>query len=189
VQFQDELLPGSCRPWVAIERPEVIVPGGATLRYRFEVAVPADAAAGECRFGIMIEGAEPSLAVTNGLQLPVTGRIGVIVYVRIGDAAPILEVFGPKIVRLNAQEVPTLRIHNSGNAHGRMSGFLTGTDAKGISYDFTPSDFPILPHEERDLFLTPSNGKEDHPILTFPVRVKGRLEWGSEHTELDQLFE
>lgn len=189
VQFQDELLPGSCRPWVAIERPEVIVPGGATVRYRFEVAVPADAAAGECRFGIMIEGAEPSFALTNGLQLPVTGRIGVIVYVRIGDAAPVLEVFGPKIVRLNGQDVPTLRVHNSGNAHGRMSGFLTGTDAKGVSYDFTPSDFPILPHEQGDLFLTPSNGKEDHPTLTFPVRVKGRLEWGNEHTELDQLFE
>jgi hypothetical protein len=189
VQFQEELQPGSCRPWVALERPEVVVPGGATMRYRFEVAIPVGAVAGECRFGILIEGAEPSIAQANGLQLPVTGRIGVIVYVTVGDAAPILEVFGPKIVRLNGQEIPTLRVHNSGNAHGRVSGFLTGTDARGVSYDFTPSDFPILPHEERELFLTPSNGKEDHPTLTFPVTVKGTLEWGNERTELDQQFE
>ncbi|MGH8209717.1 MAG: hypothetical protein ACREU6_08985, partial [Steroidobacteraceae bacterium] len=163
VNFQDELSPGSCRPWVAIERPEVVVPGGATLRYRFEVAIPADAPAGECRFGVLIEGAEPSIAQSKGLELPVTGRIGVIVYVTIGDGAPNLELFGPAITMLNGQKIPTLRIYNSGTAHGRMSGFLTGTDARGIKYDFTPSDFPILPREVRQVFLTPSTGKDDHP--------------------------
>jgi hypothetical protein len=189
VQFQDELLADSCRPWVSIERPEILVPGGATMRYRFEVSVPPGVSATECRFGILIEGSEPSIAQSSGLQLPVTGRIGVIVYVTVGDAAPILEVFGTQIVHLNGQDVPTLRLHNSGNAHGRVSGFLTGTDAKGVSYDFTPSDFPILPHEERELFLTPSNGRDEHPTLTFPVTVKGTLEWGNQRTELDQLFE
>src|ERR1700682_330671 len=179
VNFQDELQADSCRPWVAIERPEVVVPGGATLRYRFEVAVPADAPAGECRFAVMIEGAEPSIAKSSGMDLPVTGRIGVIVYVTIGDGEPDLELLGPKITTLNGQQVPTLRVHNGGSAHGRMGGFLTGKDAKGISYDFTPADFPILPHEEREVFLTPSTTKDDHPTLTFPVTVKGTLEWGN----------
>src|SRR6202167_4145549 len=76
VTFRDDLQPDSCRPWVAIERPEVVVPGGGTLRYRFEVNVPADAPAGECRFAVMIEGAEPSIARSNGVNMPVTGRIG-----------------------------------------------------------------------------------------------------------------
>ncbi len=189
VTFQDDLQPGSCRPWVAIERPEVVVPGGGTLRYRFEVAVPADAPSGECRFAVMIEGAEPSVASSNGLTMPVTGRIGVIVYVTIGDGAPDMEVLGPKVAALNGQQVPTLRVHNGGNAHGRVTGFLTGTDAKGISYDFMPSDFPILPHEEREVFLTPSTPADDHPTLTFPVTVKGTLEWGDHKTELNQRFE
>src|ERR1700722_16481594 len=109
VNFHDELQPGSCRPWVAIERPEVVVPGGATLRYRFEVTVPADAPAGECRFAVMIEGAEPSIAKRNGRDLPVTGRIGVIVYVTVGNGAPDLEVFGPTISTLNGQQIPALR--------------------------------------------------------------------------------
>ena len=189
VSFEDALQPGSCRPWVAIERPEVVVPGGGALRYRFEVTVPADAAAGECRFAMMVEGAEPSIARSKGLDVPVTGRIGVIVYVTIGDGAPVLEVFGPKIATLNGQRIPTLRIHNAGTAHGRMSGFLTGTDAKGVAYDFTPSDFPVLPQEEREVFLTPSTATDDHPTLAFPVRVKGTLEWGDHKTELDQQFE
>jgi hypothetical protein len=189
VNFQDELQADSCRPWVAIERPEVVVPGGGTLRYRFEVNVPADAPPGECRFAVMIEGAEPSIARSQGLDMPVTGRIGVIVYLTVGDGAPDLEIFGPKIVSLNGQQTPTLSVHNSGSAHGRMTGFLTGKDAKGVSYDFTPSDFPILPHEQRDVFLTPSTATDDHPTLTFPVTVKGTLEWGKQRTELNQTFE
>jgi hypothetical protein len=189
VNFRDEIEPGSCRPWVAIERPEVVVPGGGTLRYRFEVNVPADAPSGECRFALMIEGAEPSIARSKGLDMPVTGRIGVIVYLTIGDGSPNLELFGSKISALNGQQIPALRVHNSGNAHGRMSGFLTGVDAKGISYDFTPSDFPILPHEEREVFLTPSTATDDHPTLTYPVTVKGTLEWGKQRTELNQQFQ
>ncbi len=189
VSFHDDLQEDSCRPWVALERPEVVVPGGGTLRYRIEVTVPADAPAGECRFAVMIEGDQPSIARSNGLNVPVTGRIGVIIYLTVGGGAPDLEVLGPMTAKLNGQQVPTLRVHNAGNAHGRMSGFLTGTDAKGVSYDFTPSDFPILPHEEREVFLTPSTPANDHPTLTFPVTVKGTLEWGEHKTELNQLFE
>lgn len=189
VTFQDELQPDSCRQWVTLERPDVVVPGGATLRYRFELKVPADAQPGECRFAVMIEGADPSMAMNKGVLMPVTGRIGVIVYAVIGGGAPDLEVLAPLVATLNGQQVPTLRVHNSGTAHGRMSGFLTGTDAKGVSYDFTPADFPILPHEEREVFLTPSTGSDEHPTLTFPVTVKGTLEWGDRKTELNQRFE
>jgi fimbrial chaperone protein len=189
VNFREELQPGSCRPWVALERPEVVVPGAGTLRYRFEVTVPADAPAGECRFAVMIEGAEPSIARSQGLDVPVTGRIGVIVYVTIGDGAPKLELFGPTVATLNGQRIPALRVHNSGNAHGRMGGFLRGTDASGVAYDFTPSDFPILPGEQREVFLTPSNGTEERPTLNFPVTVKGTLEWADQKMKLDQNFE
>jgi hypothetical protein len=189
VAFQDALQPDSCRPWVAIERPEVTLPGGGTIRYRFEVQVPNDAPAGECRFGILVEGEEPAIAQTGALRIPVAGRIGIIVYVIVGDGKPKIEVFGPQVVTLNGQKVPALRVHNSGNAHARMSGFLTGADAKGIQYDFNPSDLPILPGEVRDLFLTPSTSDNDHPTLTFPVTVRGTLEWGNQSTELDERFE
>ena len=137
----------------------------------------------------MVEGAEPSIAHSQGLDVPVTGRIGVIVYVTIGNGAPNLELLGPKVVTLNGQRIPALRVHNAGNAHGRMGGFLRGTDARGVAYDFTPSDFPILPGEQREVFLTPSNGTDEHPTLSFPVTVKGTLEWADQKTKLDQVFE
>jgi len=150
--------------------------------------VPADAEPGECRFAIMIEGDEPSLARAGQMQLPVTGRIGVIVYVTIGDAQPQIEMFGPEVVTLNGRQVPALRVHNSGTAHTRMSGFLTGKDATGRTYDFTPSDFPILPGEIREVFLTPSTTENPNPILTFPVSVQGTLEWANQSAQLDERF-
>ncbi len=189
VTFRDELQPDSCRPWVALERPEALLSAGATMRYRFEMAVPADAPAGECRFGVLIEGKEPAIARTAGLRLPIAGRIGVIVYVTIGDATPRLEVIGPKTVSLNGRLLPALRVRNAGTAHGRMSGFLSGTDATGARYDFNPSDFPILPGAETDVYLTPSTASNDQPTLTFPVTVQGTLEWGQQKTEINQRFE
>jgi hypothetical protein len=98
-------------------------------------------------------------------------------------------VLGPKILNLNGRPTPTLRIHNSGTAHARLSGFLVGRDAKGTRYDFNPSDFPILPGEVADVYLIPSTASDDQPTLFFPVKVTGTLEWGNQKTELDETFE
>ena len=189
VSFHDELQPGSCRPWVALERPEISLPGGATIRYRFEVQVPKDAPAGECRFGILIEGEEPAMAEAGAVKIPVIGRIGVIVYVTVGDAKADLDVLGPEVVTLNGQKLPAVRVHNGGTAHTRMSGFLSGRDVKGVKYDFNPSDLPILPGEVREVLLTPSTPGNDHPTLAFPVTVQGTLEWDNQRTELNERFE
>jgi hypothetical protein len=188
VNFHDELLPGSCRPWVAIERPNVTLPAGGTIHYRFEVQVPPDTQPTECRFAIMVEADEPSMTQAGAVQLPIVGRIAVIVYVTVGNAAPQIEVFGPEVVTLNGQRVPALKVHNTGNAHTRMSGFLTGRDAAGKKYDFTPSDLPILPGETRDVVLTPSSSDNQNPTLSFPVSVQGTMEWSNQSTQLDEHF-
>jgi len=188
VVFHDELQPDSCRPWVAIERPLVSLAAGATIRYRFEVQIPPEAPAGECRFALMVEADEPTLATTGAVQLPIVGRIAVIVYVTVGDAAAQIEMFGPEVLTVNGQRVPALRVHNAGNAHTRLSGFLSGKDASGRSYDFTPSDFPILPGEVRTVFLTPSTADKKQPTLAFPVNVRGTLEWADQRADLDEHF-
>jgi hypothetical protein len=189
VIFQDQLQPGSCRPWVAIERPQISLPGGATIRYRFEVQVPKDTPAGECRFGILIEAEEPTVTQAGAVKIPVVGRIGIIVYMSVGDARADIDVLGTDVVTLNGERIPAVRVHNGGNAHARMSGFLSGKDIKGVKYDFSPSDLPILPGEVREVFLTPSTPDNEHPTLAFPVTVQGTLEWGHQKTELNERFE
>lgn len=189
VEFQDTLAPGSCRPWVALERSEVTLPGGATIRYRYEVQVPADAAPGECRFAILVEGEDPAMARTGALTVPLAGRIGIIVYLIVGGARPAIEFFGPQLQTVNGQTIPALRVHNAGNAHTRFTGFLYGTDASGTRYDFNPSTLPVLPGEVRQVLLMPSTPGNEHPKLTFPVTIEGTLEWGDQTTKLHERFE
>ncbi len=189
VTFHDDLRAGSCRPWVAIERGQVQVPPSGRQRYRFEIAVPADAPAGECRFALLIEGEDPVKAQSSGLLIPVTGRLGVIVYVAVGDARPQLEIVEPTTVDVNGQRVPALRVRNIGNAHGRLSGFLSGTDAKGREFEFTPSSFPILPGETRTIALAPAAAREDGSGVAFPITVRGQVEWDNGRVDFDRRFD
>ena len=188
VTFSDALAPGSCRPWVGMEAPEITLGGNAKRRYRFEVAVPADAPAGECRFAIMIEGDPEKLK--GNMAIPVSGRIGVIVYLTIGDAAAQLQVAGHHVGIVDGNTVPVLSVHNAGNAHGRLDGYVSGTDASGKRYAFAPGTFPIMPGETRDIALVPEPDETgaQAPVIAYPVQLKGRLDWGSQHLDVDASF-
>jgi hypothetical protein len=191
VIFDDELQPGSCRPWVAIERRELVVAPRLPYRFRFEVAPPAGQAPVECRFAIMFEGKDASYAGPSA-SIPIGARIGVIVYVSVGDVAPELSLKGARVEVRNGQPVAVIDVANSGTAHGRLDGFLSGTDAQGQTLDVTAESTPILPGETRTIALKlTKTGTSDAPAqVVFPLAVKGKLEWGkSRSTELDQRFE
>lgn len=189
VSIHEELQPRSCRPWVAIERPTMEVPPGGRLRYRFEVSPPADAGAGECRFAILIEGDDPAVARGENFSLPVRGRIAVIVYVAVGDAAPKLEIDKAAVAQVNGQPTPVITVRNVGNAHGRLSGFLTGTDAQGRRFDITPSALPILPGETRQVTLTAVNDRNEAIALPLPITIRGNLEWSGGRLPFERRFE
>jgi hypothetical protein len=188
VTFSDELAADSCRPWVAIERRELVIEAGARYRYRFEITPPAGTPARECRFAIMVEGLEPT-QVQGSLSFPVGGRIGVIVYAAIGDAAPLLELAGTRVVTVSGQPVAVVDVRNRGNAHGRLEGFVNGTDADGARFEMAPSDLPILPGETRAVAINPvvEDGKTA-PVVRFPLVVRGKLEWGKNSVPLDARF-
>lgn len=189
--FFDELQPGSCRPWVAIERRELIMAGGRPYRFRFEVNVPADAPAGECRFAIMLEGQEQLTRMASGPPIPFSARLGIVVYAAIGGAAPELSVAGAAVQAVNGQPTPILQIRNSGTAHGRVGGFLTGTDASNTALEFSPANTPILPGETRGIALaaTRPGDPDTAAAIRFPVTVRGKLEWGKGKTHnIEQLF-
>lgn len=183
--FSQALAPGSCRPWVGIESSEVRIAPGAKRRYRFEVAVPADAPRGECRFAIMVEG-EPGVP-QGGVPLPVSGRIGVIVYLAIGDAAPVLEVMRVDGIDLNGQRVPAVTVRNTGDMHARLDGWLAGVDGAGMRVVLVPDNSPVLPGMTRTLPLLPQaeDGTSPPPAITWPLRIKGRLDADRQRLEVD----
>lgn len=181
VDFRSDTLDAnSCRPWVKVERHTVRVAGKGKRRYRFEVEIPADAADGLCRFALLIEpaGDLAVVAPASGIQLPIQGRLGVIVYVRIGNAAPKISLEGLELREVAGRTTPFAVFRNDGNAHGRPEGVLSGSDASGKAYDFTVAPLPILPGERRAVPMWPQDDPDGKPAkVAKPVRIKGTLEW------------
>lgn len=181
--FYDTLQPGSCRPWVTIERKEVTVARGTRVRYRFEVAAPADAAPQECRFALMIESKPQEVMTSETSSFPMNGRIAVIVYVAVGSARAVLEAGDSSVAAFDGRPTPMLAVRNSGNATGRLSGILNGVDAAGAVLEFTPENLPILPGQTRRIALQayepgPRSAASAAPSLKWPLSLRGVLEYG-----------
>jgi hypothetical protein len=188
VSFSNELAADSCRPWVAIERRELTLEPGARYRFRFEITPPPGTAPRECRFAIMVEGLDPA-RVQGPLSFPVSGRIGVIVYAAIGGAAPRLEIVGTRVETLQGQPTAVLDVRNTGNAHGRLEGFVNGRDAGGARLELSPTDLPVLPGETRRIPLNPvADEGRPAPVVRFPLQVQGQLESGKDRLPLDMSF-
>lgn len=189
VTFSETLTEGSCRPWVSIESREIMPPPGRRVGFRVQVDVPPDVPPQECRFALLIEGDDQIVQNASGLSMPVAGRIGVIFYVAVAGAAPVLEIASAGVREVNGARLPVLKVKNSGNAHGRLSAFLSGTDAKGQNLDFTPSTFPILPGETRFVELSATTRRGEVARVAYPVTVRGQIEWGDQRTPFEQRFE
>jgi hypothetical protein len=195
VQFFDELQPGSCRPWVALERRELTIAANNKVRFRIQVSPPADAPVTECRFAVMIEGLDTSRVSPGSVSFPVSGRIGVIVYAGMDGTKAQLSIVSQSVVpgKDGKEGVPTLSVRNEGNAHGRLAGLLTGVDAKGQRLDFSPNTLPILPGQTRpiSLLVNPDpNALKEAPLprIAFPITIKGNLEWGGRNQAFEATF-
>lgn len=186
--FYDTLQPGSCRPWVAIERQEVTVASNARVRYRFEVSPPAGTTPQECRFALMIESKPQEVKTGETSSFPMNGRIGVIVYVSVGGATAVLEPGVASAGQFEGRPAALLMVHNSGNATGRLSGILEGTDGSGAAIEFTPEGVPILPGQTRQIALQPyeavprgsgaASAGAPQRQLKWPLNLRGVLEYG-----------
>jgi hypothetical protein len=189
VKFQDALAPGSCRPWVALERRELQLAPDGRYRFRFEVTPPPGTPRGECRFAIMIEGKDTTPVDQGGFKFPVAGRIGVIAYVHVGGAEPKLVVGKASVREAAGARQAVLEVRNDGDATGRLEGFLTAVDSGGAEFEVAPESVPILPGATRLVAINPvvEDGKKP-PAIQYPLTVKGTLEWGKNRETLELRF-
>jgi hypothetical protein len=202
VVLSEALKQGSCRPWVAIERRQTVLPGRAQLRYRFEVTPPPGTPATECRFAIVISGGDRQVSPAENVAFPVSGQIALIVYVAVGDVRPALQITKADVVELNGTPTPVIMVENTGTAHGRLAAFLSGTDAAGIKREFSPQTLPILPGETRMIALTPDvagdaieaqvEGARDDAVarpIVFPLSMSGTINDGINSFRFEGVFE
>lgn len=187
--FSDELAPNSCRPWVALEKRELALAANGKIRLRFEITPPADAASAECRFAVMIEGLEQVIKTEGAISFPVSGRVAVVVYAIVGNAAPKLEIISAGTTMHEGALVPQLQVTNSGDAHGRLGGFVTGVDTTGQKIDFVPEALPIMPAQTRPIPLVPNVPGGGSAKLNYPLTVTGSLEWGNQKTAISFRFD
>lgn len=194
ISYHDELLPGSCRPWVTLERRTLRVPQQGRSNFRFQVDIPPDAPRGECRLMLAVEGIEPAYQaqIQSGgasLSLPVSGRIAVAVYVKVGGAEPKLEVRQVGVKAVNGKPTPVITVSNNGDAHGRLEGALESVDAKGLKFDLVPESTPILPGQTRTLPFAPRvEANQAAPQFSLPVRSKGQIDWDLGSFKVDVEF-
>jgi hypothetical protein len=191
VEFHDTLDQGSCRPWVRIERRTVNMQPKSVRKFRFELHVPPDAAPQECRFAIIIERASSNVpqVESGGIQIPLQGRIGVIVYAAVGDVAPKLELRSVGLKEFNGRLTPAATFFNSGTSHGRPEGVLEGRDAAGSSLEFVVSSLPILPGETRSVALWAQEGPDRKaPVIAYPLRLRGTIEWDGGKQSIDSTL-
>ena len=202
VTLSEALTPESCRRWVAIERRQTVLPGRTSLRYRFEVTPPADTPPTECRFAIVIAGGDSNVEPAEDVKFPVSGQIALIVYVAVGDVKPSLRIVKAAVVEIGGVKTPVVMVENTGEAHGRLSAFLNGTDAAGVRREFSPSTLPILPGETRMIALNPDVGDssleleaEDAAIsksagpIVFPVTITGTMNDSTSSFRFEGVFE
>jgi hypothetical protein len=188
VSFFEPLQPNSCRPWVALERKELTLNPQAKRRFRFEIAVPPDAPAGECRFAIMIEGSDITVSTESGVSFPMAGRLGVIVYAKIGKGAPVIEIVSARTVMADGRETPAIEVRNTGNAHGRLAGILNAKDASGASFEVMPNALPIMVGESRTVLLLIASDDKNPARPRFPLEVSGNIEWADKKTPFKGTF-
>lgn len=183
ITYHDELLSGSCRPWVTLERKTQRINARSKVAFRFQIDVPADAPRGECRFMLAVEGVEPAYkALLEGgsasLSLPVSGRIAVAVYMAVNGAESKLELTQVAVRTINGKRTPVVIVSNTGDAHGRLEGGLESLDAKGQEFELIPESTPILPGQTRTLSLSPQGEPGQKPLeMVLPIKSKGSLDW------------
>jgi len=193
--FEDQLLDDSCRPWVRLERKVAKIRPEGRKKFRFEIHVPEDTAAGLCKFALLIQPAAPPLpAVGEGnqqIRLPVVGRYAAMVYVTIGDAKPEIEFRGVGEKLQGGQRMPTLMLSNTGDTLDRVFGQLTATDAEGDRYQLIPSNFPILPGRTEAILLSPQPQYNREPVqvvFSYPLKLKGKFEVGGRSFSVDEVL-
>ena len=188
----DYLAQDSCRPWVRIERHMVKIGGKGRRRFRFEVDVPPDAGDRLCRFALLVEPASLDAAVSplGGILMPIQGRIGVIVYVRIGAARPALQLERVAMQVVNGRATPVVVLRNTGTAHGRAEGTLAGTDAAGRAFDFVVAPLPVLPGETRTIPMWAQDALDGNKAPpAAPIRLKGTIEWDGGRIPVEATLE
>ena len=152
-----ELPTFSMSEWVEINPSEFAVNPGDLQTIRYTVTAPAGTPAGGYRAAILIESLPDFETAPRANTAYVSGRVGVILYNRIGDLPVQVEVVAQEVVpdpsRVEQMAV-RISLRNRGQTHFRVTGESHLLDATGEALHVVPvEDTVVLPQSDRYILV------------------------------------
>lgn len=168
--------PTDLKSYLQFSPAELVVPAGVERRVRFIARFPPSLPDGEYRAIIFTQNLkEVSSTDGSGNKIGITARIGVAVYVRIGDIKP---NFSVESARFNPQQNQIqLLVRNTGKASAGPTIDWTLKQGETTIKIGKVNPSWIVPESSRNLTLLDLN--KDQPGLTpGNYQIKGKLQWG-----------
>jgi hypothetical protein len=171
-----ESSPTDLRPYLQFSPAELVVPPGVDRRVRFAVRFPPSLPDGEYRAIIFTQNLQEITSTSGGNKIGITARIGVTIYVRIGDLKPNLSV---ESTSFNTQQKQIqLLVRNTGKASvGPKVDWILKQGDKTIKTGKVDPSW-IMPESSRNLTLL-SFGKDQPALAPGTYQLQGKVLWGS----------
>ena len=160
----------SMSAWIEVNPTQFEVPPGSIQTVRYTVTVPPGIPAGSYRTVMLVESLPDFDRASLVRVAQLSARIGVIVYNRIGDVEPEVEVVAQEMFddpeSPGAQKL-RLRFRNPGVMHYRVNGESRIVDATGsVLQQLRVPDTVVLPRSERDIIVELERAVS-HPYFTI----------------------
>ena len=167
--------------WVDVNPTEFEVPAADTQVIRYTLTIPEGTPGASYRTALLVESLPDFVDAPEANVAYLTTRFGVIIYNRVGNPTPEVEITGQALVTdREALGLPAVRltVRNPGLVNVRVSGESRILDSAGRVLQRLPiPDAVVLPQSERDLVL-----RLDEPVTHPAVTILSRLDVGQ--TEL-----
>lgn len=168
--------PNDLRPYLQFSPTELVVPPGVDRRVRFVARFPPNLPDGEYRAVIFTQNLKETFSTDgSGNKIGITTRIGVTVYVRIGDVKPELKVENVSFIPQKDQM--QLKVSNTGKASvGSTVLWSLKQGEKTVATGKLNSSW-IMAESGRNLLL-PFPDKERPAAGNY--QFSGNLQWGKD---------
>ena len=147
----------SMSDWIEVNPAELTLRPGETRTIRYTVDVPANTADGGYRTANLIESLPDLDSQRQALTAYINARIGVIVYGRVGAAAPAVEIARQQLLEdpsTPGWKAVHLTLRNTGVVHFRYQGDSQLLDATGaVLATVSVPESVVLPQSERDVVV------------------------------------
>ncbi len=110
-------------------------------------------------------------------------------YVAVNGAEPKFEFKGIGVSDAAGKRQAVITMSNTGDAHGRLEGTLSATDANGRKFELVPDSSPVMPGQTRTLVLQARTSQQVRAIEpAFPLKSEGQLDWDLGSFKVDVEF-